>query len=120
MVITSISDKEEYENKLLEFESNLKQFYNAGKHTFLTQNFSNPGDDETFYLHCLCFYMPKIANKTFEKHGVGLGIFTMQGFERCIKESKNIFKRFQNYKGNPVVHNLKRLYDVFESRHNKV
>ena len=71
------------------------------------------GDDETFYMHVLRFYLPKIARVTFDKHGLGLGIFTMQGFERRNKESKNTLKRFTNCKGNVLAANLRRLWDVY-------
>ena len=105
---------------MLELNTNIKLFYNAGKHTFLTKNVSSPGDDETFYLHCLRFYIPQIAEVTLKKHNLGVGIFTMQGFERRNKESKNVYKRFSNHKGNVVMSNLKRLYDVFANGHNSV
>ena len=91
----------------------LQKFYNVGAKTILTKNPANPGDDETFYLHVLRFYLPQIAKKTMEDHGVGLGIFSMQGFERRNKESKNTLRRFSNRKGNVLLNNLRRLYDVF-------
>ena len=37
----------------------------------------------------------------------------MQGYERQNKESKNCFKRFTNKKGNFLVNNVRRLYDIF-------
>ena len=72
------------------------------------------GDQETFYTHCLRYYMPKIAKQTWDEHKRGLGVYTMQGFERRNKESKNTLKRFNNMKGNILVSNLKRIFDVFE------
>ena len=33
--------------------------------------------------------MPRIAQETLEKHKMGLGIFSMQGFKQRNKESKN-------------------------------
>ena len=118
LVITTIENKEEHERKVLVFEKNIKAFYAAGAKTFLTKN--NIGDDETFYLHCLRFYIPKIAKQTFEQHNMGIGIFTMQGFERRNKESKNVLKRFSNNRGNIALSNLKRLFDIFQHDHNKV
>ena len=38
----------------------------------------------------------------------------MQGYERRNKESKNIVRRFSNHRGNLVIPNLKRLWDVFK------
>ena len=83
----------------------------------ITKNTATAGDDETFYLHCLRFYIPRIAQITFDEDHLGVGIFTMQGFERRNKESKNIFKRFSNGKGNVLVPNMKRLYDIFENNY---
>ena len=100
------------------FVENVKKFYEIGKRSFLTKVKSKVGGDETFYLHCLRFYMPMIAKDTLEKHGIGLGIFTMQGFERRNKESKNTLKRFCNGKGDILSPNLRRLYDVFHYEHN--
>ena len=54
-----------------------------------------------------------IAKITFERHRLGVGIFTMQGYERRNKESKNTFKRFNNHKGNILVQNINRLQDVY-------
>ena len=82
LVISTIDNIEEYKKEMSEFNKNIKLFYNAGKHTFLTKNVSSPGDDETFYLHCLRFYIPHIAEVTLKKHNLGVGIFTMQGLKR--------------------------------------
>ena len=64
-------------------------------------------------MHCLRFYIPKIVDITYKNHNLGIGIFTMQGFERRNKESKNILRRFSNGMGNIAIQNLKRLWDVF-------
>ena len=116
--ITTIDNKEEYEQQFKTFGENIKEFYEIGKGSFLTKVQSKVGGDETFYLHCLRFYMPRIAKDTLEKHNLGLGIYTMQGFERRNKESKNTLKRFCNGKGDFLSPNLKRLYDVFHYEHN--
>ena len=44
--------------------------------------------------------MLMIVEETLQKHQMGLEIFTMQGFERRNKESKNTLQRFCNMKGN--------------------
>ena len=113
LVITAL-EKDKYNNELIQFKRRLKQFYNVGKSSFLTKNPAFVGDDETFYMHTLRFYLPQIAEQTFEKFGLGLGIFTMQGFERRNKESKNTLSRFSNGNGNTLIANLKRLWDVFQ------
>ena len=98
---------------LKEWEAKLNEFYGVGGKTILTKNPANPGDDEKFYSHVLRFYLPMIAKKTLEENEMGLGIFTMQGFERRNKESKNTLKCFSNNKGNVLTPNLKRLWDIF-------
>ena len=78
MIITCIDDIEKYKNDLIKWEDMLKNFYKAGATTFLTKNPQNEGDDdETFYLHVLRFYLPKIAQKTVDEFELGLGVFTM-------------------------------------------
>ena len=100
-----------FEASIKKYEEDVKKFYAAGKTSFLFAK--TEGDIETFYSHTLRFYMLQIARTTFEKHKLGLGIFTMQGFERRNKESKNTFRRFTNKKGNTLLSNLKRLWDLF-------
>ena len=40
-------------------------------------------------------------------------VFTIQGFKRRNKESKNTLRRFSNKKGNVLPNNLRRLFDIF-------
>ena len=114
--IQHISDHEEYEQTTIgEFENNVKEFYIVGSKTFLTR--TSVGDDETMYMHVLRFYMNRIAVTTFNRHKLGLGIYSMQGYERRNKESKNAIRRFNNHCGNLVASNLRRLWDVFFHEH---
>ena len=76
------------------------------------------GYKESFYNHCLRFYLPKIGRDLLQEHGVGLYVFKMQGFERRNKESKNTFKRFNDRKGNVLRQNIARLSDVFTNSGN--
>ena len=103
-----------YLNKVETFERDLKNFYEVGSRTFLSTDGTTNGSQETFYCHVLRYYVPKIVRTTFNRHRLGIGIFTMQGFERRNKESKNCMKRFSNNKGNVIMNNMKRLHDVFE------
>lgn len=109
--ITNIDNLELYNTHLLQFEDAIKRFYQVGSKTFLTDH--TKGDSETFYLHVLRFYILHISKITLEKHQLGVGVFTMQGYERRNKESKNCFRRFNNRKGNMVTQNMKRLWDVY-------
>ena len=112
-MITEIEDVAVYENKLACFIDNLKQFYKIGGESFLTKDKGNPGGDETFCMYCLRLSLPKLARTTLDKDGYGLGIFTMQGYERRNKESKNTLRCFCNGKGDILKNNVHRLYDVF-------
>ena len=51
------------------------------------------------------------------KFKFGAGIFTMQGYKRRNKESKNTLRRFNNNKGNIIIGNMKRLWDLFYYEH---
>ena len=111
MTKTYIKTEDDYKKDLSFFKKDLEVFYEAGKGTYFRKE-----ADESFYMHCLRFYMPKIAEITFDRHKLGLGIFTMQGFERRNKESKNTIKRFSttNRKSKSLMkNNLKRLLMVF-------
>ena len=61
----------------------------------------------------------KIARETLAVHGVGIGIFNMQGFERRNKESKVKVKNSSNGRGNVLIHNMKRLYLDFRDDKNR-
>ena len=54
-------------------------------------------------MHYLKYYLPQLAERIWEKHRVGLGIFTIQGYERHKKESKNTLHQFSNKKGNVLI-----------------
>ena len=38
-------------------------------------------DGQNFYMHLLRYYVPKIMLRAFQQHGVGPGVFIMEGFE---------------------------------------
>ena len=89
-----VMSESEYLAMLDSFNSDVKEFYSVGSRTFLSSH-SQMGEDETFYMHTLRYYIPRIALETYKTHKVGVGVFNMQGFERRNKESKNCLKRFQ-------------------------
>ena len=117
LTISVYENDEEFESNYHSFLTKVKAFYKTGTNTFLTTDPSNVGNDETFYLHVLRFYLPKIMSNLYLNHKVGLGICNMQGFERRNKESKNTMKRFFSGRGNILFTNMKRLWTVFY--HNK-
>lgn len=71
-------------------------------------------------MRCLRFYTSKVAKKTYKDQTLGLGLFTIQGFETQNKVSKNTLKRSKNCKGNIMVSNLKRIWDVFSFKQNTI
>ena len=79
-----------------QFKKNIDSFVECGIDTYLTS--VEMGDDETYYLHALKYHIPNHATQTWEDHTCGIGVFTMQGFERRNKESKNILRKFSNIK----------------------
>ena len=100
------------------FEQNIIEFYRVGSTSFMKKKFV--GDHETYYLHCLCFYIPKLARQTWERHQCGIGIYSMQGFERRNKESKSIMTKFNNNKQHRIPQQLRRLWDIFYRPRKKI
>lgn len=110
MSVTYITDMESYKDSLQSFKTDVRKFYASGKDSFLSEG------DEPFYFHCLCYYLPKIAETTFTRHNLGLGIFTMQGFERRNKESKAMIRKSCSSNRNSLsllVNNIRRLLQLF-------
>ena len=99
--------------KRRKFDENARTFYAAGKTIFSTKDNNEEGDCETFCCHTLRFYIPQIAEITWKKHKLGVGIFSMQGFEWRNKESKNTLHWFTNKHDNVCKQNMKRLWDIF-------
>ena len=115
--ISRIENTTAHRRSLDDFKKNVAKFHEYGNLTYLKTK-----ADKSFYLHCLRYYMPQIAETTFERHKLGLGIFTMQGFERRNKESKNTLRRFTttNRERNDslLTNNLNRLQMFFFNEYN--
>ena len=88
--------EQKYLADMVECKSNISLFYRHGSKYFLTKK--DIGDQETFYMHTLHFYIPVIMDDTWENFHLGIGIYTMKGFERRNKERKNIFSNHTNKK----------------------
>ena len=93
---------------------NLKYYYDYGRTTFLASKGGVIGSLETSYMHILRYNLATIAKITFKRHKVGLGVFTLQGMERRNKESKIIFLKHCNMKGNLCEQTLKGLTEQYE------
>jgi len=72
--------------ELSKARSDTKEFYEYGAKTCLTK--TTKGNQDNFYTYALWYYLPYIAEKTCHQHKLGLGIWTIQGFERRNKESR--------------------------------
>lgn len=81
-----IHDADTYEREMLEFTDLLKQFYKFGSKTFLAQN--TTGEQDTFYLHCLRFYLPGIAKNTWENTSLGLVFIQCRALNAVTKNLK--------------------------------
>lgn len=90
-----------------------KKFYYAGMKSFLTK--SIPGDGETFYVHVVTCYIPVVAKRTYDEHGLGVGIFTMEGFESVNYSSKQFIRNKSNRKHNICAQSLKGLVLQYKS-----
>ena len=44
--------------------------------------------------------MPRIARETWKEFKLGVGIYTIQGFEKCDQESKYIYRHYTNKRNN--------------------
>ena len=105
---------ENYLDKVEVFEKNAELFYQAGKKLFLS-NRTNIGGKETSYVHMLRFVTRKLARLTFHRHGVGIGVSTLQGYERRNQESKYIFVRHTNKLYDFVKQILRQLTEKFDA-----
>ena len=101
----------QYEEDFKVFKSNLLCYQKAASETFLTRQFQ--GDRETFCSHVLFCYYPQMIQRIWDKHKMGIGIFTLQGFERRNKESKTAAKRFYNGRHNVCCQIINRVFDSF-------
>ena len=102
---------EGYGTDIDKFEGDIEAFYGCEITSFMTNKIA--GDTEIYYLHCLRFYIPKLTIQTWETHQCGIGCYTIQGFERRNKESKNCMRKFINNKQDKITQRLRRLWDTF-------
>ena len=77
------------------------------------------GDRETFHLHTLKNYIPHFLKLTYERHQVGVAIFSMEAFEYKNFTSKRVVLHRTNRKGNICMQSLRILQLYFKvSYHN--
>ena len=80
------------------FREKVKLFYDYGRDNFLWE--TSVGDQETFYIHILRWEFPRILEKYYEQHKIGLGVFSMEGFEAKNSKSKTAIRQRSKCKGN--------------------
>lgn len=95
------------EKMILEFEYLADKLYRKGLETFLTDRV--PGDHETFYAHAMRWYYPSILKKTYSKYGLGLGIYSMEGFEAINFMTKRTIRDHSNRRGNICAQTMVRM-----------
>ena len=66
-------------------------------------------------MHALRHYNIKHAQDTWTKYKLGVGIFTMEGFERRNMESKQVVRNHTNKKGNIILQSAKKLYEKYNT-----
>ena len=86
------------EKMIEEFQRLTSHLYDCGMKTFLTDRV--PGDHETFYAHAVRWYFPKLLKRTYNKYGLGLGVFSMEGFEAINYMTKRFIRDHTNRRGN--------------------
>ena len=101
--LTNESSGSEIATAVMEKYVSLAKFFNSKGHVTFMNTSYNSGDEEdghgeTFYMHVLRYYAPKIMQHTFQKHGVGPGVFTMEGFEYVNYVSKMVHRTRTNKK----------------------
>jgi hypothetical protein len=115
-----VKEDDDYEQEIKKFEVEVKQFYEYGRTTFLASKSGVIGSLETSYSHILRFNLAQLARITYQRHKVGIGVFTLQGYERRNKESKNVFVKHSNAKGNLCLHTMKGLTEQYHTVELKV
>lgn len=79
----------------------VKDFFRYGADSFLTPRMDGAvGTCKKLYMHVIRFYIGDIALDTYERFGVGVEMWIMQGFKRNNYESKTIHKKFTDGRGN--------------------
>ena len=77
-----------------EYTSLVKKCYNKGHVAFMNTSYTTADEEDghgkTLYIHVLRYHIPKTMLDTFQKHGVGPGFFTMEGFEYVNYVSKMV------------------------------
>eukprot|EP00978_Attheya_sp_CCMP212_P008127 scaffold18931_cov62-Attheya_sp.AAC.3 len=86
MNIVKIDNEEWYVGELTRFETNLKEFYECGRKTFLTKNVD--GDDEFFFLTSCDFIYQDMRKRFLQNKVLALGYLRCRGMSTTAKSRK--------------------------------
>ena len=87
-----------------EFKQKVELFYYYGYTIFCTGIVQ--GDKETFYMHAMRYYFPPVIEGMHDKHLVGPGVQTMEGFEYTSFQTKRALQNHSNSRLNVCKQNL--------------
>ena len=98
----------DYADRINEFEKEVKLFYECGRKSFLVEKKGDELAKETTYIHILRYQIANHARETYRRHGLAIGIYSLEATKRRIFESKYNFVNHNNGKGNFCLQTLKR------------
>ena len=98
----------DYPRRIEQFEEEVNEFYECGRKSFLIGKKGNDLEQETTYIHILRYQISQHAKETYERHGLAIGIFTLEAVKHRNAESKFQFINHNNGKGNSCKQILKR------------
>ena len=101
-----------------EFERLSNELYRAGMNTYLSDLVM--GDHETFYAHAMKNYFVAILKITYRKYGLGLGVFTMEGFEAINYSTKQILRNRSNHRGNICAQSMVHMVNKYSNHYHDV
>ena len=101
-----------------EFERLSNELYRAGMNTYLSDLVM--GDHETFYAHAMKNYFVAILKITYRKYGLGLGVFTMEGFEAINYSTKQILRNRSNHRGNICAQSMVHMVNKYTNHYHDV
>ena len=117
--ISAESTKPEIANAVIaRYEELAKKLYVYGHQSFMTRR--SIGDGESFYLHTMRWYIPKMMRQVYESHSLGIAVFTMEGFEFKNQSSKRVVRMRTNGQGNITKQSMKGLHMLFLGMHHNV
>ena len=105
--------EDNYKKLLVSIKETIRHFYVYAAKSFMKK--VDPGDTETLYIHTLWHYILKHAQDTWTKKKLGVGIFTMEGFERRNKESMEAVRKHTNKKDDMTIPSCTKLYEQYNA-----